>query len=178
MNSKVLDDIYELNERYHNNDNNFKIVKLISENEFKDNMKYFIDNYKKSIKNIEIIDTKNYYDNNNILKISDNGNMELFSIKKLKYIKYNNKIRLDLYNERKSTINNFVFKQHYDNVIKMKKILFHDIFGNLIEFIVSMKETDSKKDNKSKSFYINIIIDSNNISNNIIDIMNLLNKND
>lgn len=175
MNSQILDDIYMLKERYNYNNNTFNIKKNITENEFSILMKSFIDNYKTNIKNVEIIDTKNYYDNNNILKIFDNGNMNSYSIKKLKYIKYNNKIRLDLYNKREKNVNNFNFKQNYDKIFKMKKILFTDNYNNLIEFIVSMEEKDSKND-KEKTFYINIKF--SNISNNLIKILNLLNKND
>lgn len=177
MNSQILDDIYMLKERYQHDNNTFKIIKFINEDEFKTSMKYFIDNYKKNIKNVEIDDTKNYYDYNNILKIHDNGNMKSYTIKKLKYIKYNN-MKLELYNERDLNVNYFNFKQSYDKVIKMKKILFTDNFGHTIEFIVSMEEKDTKNDNKSKIFYINIITKSNNISNKLMEIMKLLNKND
>lgn len=176
--SQILDDIYMLKERYHYDNNSFKITLNITEDEFKTKMKSFIDNYKVNIKNIQIIDTKDYFDNNNILKITDNGNMSSHTIKKLKYIKYDNKTRLELYNEREVNINYFNFKQHYDKVIKMKKILFEDNFGHFIEFIVSMEEKETKNENKPKLFYINVITQSSNISNKILNLTNLLNKND
>lgn len=177
MNSQILDDIYMLNNRYSHDNNTFKIKKVISEEEFSVIMKKFIDNYKTNIKNVEIIDTKNYHDYNNILKISDNGNMKSYTVKNLKFIRYDNKLRLDLYNERESFVNNFNFKQNYDKIFKMKKILFSDDNNNIIEFIVSMEEKDTKND-KDKSFFINIITKSSNINKNIIQILNLLNKND
>lgn len=178
MSSNIYKDILMLKERYHNSNNSFKIIKQISENDFEKKMKFFIDNYKENIKNIDIIDSKNYYDYNKILKIYDNGNMSSFIIKKLKYINYNNH-KLELFNKREISINNFNFKQNYDKITKMKKILFNDKYNNIIEFIVSMEESDNNKnDNKIKKFYINIITLSSNISNNIINIIDLLNKND
>ena len=97
--------------------------------------------------------------------------MNCLNIKKLKYINYKNNVKLHLYSERKNYISNFSFKQNYEKIYKMKKIVFN-IDNNLIEFNVVVDEND----NKNKIFNINYIIYS--FNKNIINILNLLNKND
>lgn len=174
MNSQILDDIYSLKERYHYDNNLFKLKIVITEEEFPKKMKQFIDNYKKNIKNVDIIDTKNYHDFNNVLKIFDNGDMKATILKKLKYIKYDKNLLLELYNKRDLDINRFNFKQTYDRIFKMKKIIIEDKDDHRIEFIVSMEEKDTKNDNKSKTFYINVITSSGNMSNKFKDLIDLL----
>lgn len=171
--SQILDDIYQLKENYHNDNNTFKIKKTVTEEDFTLKMKFFIDNYKKNIKDVRIIDTKNYHDYNSILKIYDNGDMESSIIKKLKYVKYDN-VMLELYNQRNIQVNHFNFKQNYDKIFKMKKIIIEDKYEHFIEFIVCMEEKDTKNDNKSKIFNINIITQSDNISNKLENIIELL----
>lgn len=171
--SQILDDIYQLKKNYHNDNNTFKIKKTVTEEDFTLKMKFFIDNYKKNIKDVRIIDTKNYHDYNSILKIYDNGDMESSIIKKLKYVKYDN-VMLELYNQRNIQVNHFNFKQNYDKIFKMKKIIIEDKYEHFIEFIVCMEEKDTKNDNKSKIFNINIITQSDNISNKLENIIELL----
>lgn len=172
--SQILDDIYHLKQNYHYDNNTFKIKKTVSEEDFTIKIKYFIDNYKSNIKNVKIIDTKNYHDYNYVLKIKDNGEMETNIVKKLKYKRYDNNIMLELYNKRNVDINQFVFKQNYDKIFKMKKIVIEDKYEHFIEFIVCMEEKETKNDNKSKTFYINIITQSGNISNKIENVIDLL----
>ena len=180
MNSQtqVLDDIFTLKQTYHYDNNLFKFKKTVSEEEFTVKMKYFIDNYKTNIKDLKIIDIKNYHDYKTVLKIYDNGKMEAYINKKLKYIKYKNNSMLELYNKRTIDINQINFKQKYDRIFKKKKIIIKDIYEHIIEFIVSMEEKDTKNDNKSKMFYINVINNSGNINNKMQILIDLLNKND
>ena len=170
MESKIIEDIEILKKRYSYDSNIYKIEKIVSEKIFKEKMKEYIKD-KKSIKNIKIIDAKYYYSNNKKLEILDNGDMKCHDIKKLKYIKYNQTLKLVLYNERENYINNFNFQQNYDIVYKMKKIIFYDHYNNLIEFNVTVDEND----NKNKIFIINIITKSSNNTNNIIKMLKLLN---
>ena len=99
--------------------------------------------------------------------------MESSIIKKLKYVKYDN-VMLELYNQRNIQVNHFNFKQNYDKIFKMKKIIIEDKYEHFIEFIVCMEEKDTKNDNKSKIFNINIITQSYNISNKLENIIELL----
>lgn len=172
--SQILDDIYQLKQNYHYDNNTFKIKKTVSEEDFTNKMKYFIDNYKKNIKNVKIVDTKNYHDYDYILKIYDNGEMKTNIIKKLKYKRYNNNLLLELYNKREVDMSHFIFKQNYDKIFKMKKIIIEDKYEHIIEFIVCMEEKDTKNDNKTKTFNINIITRSGNISNKLENVIELL----
>jgi len=171
MNNQIIKDILFLKERYTYHSNIYKIEFLINENNFKNILQNIINENKNHINDIKIIDAKYYHDKNFILEILDNGIMNCLNIKKLKYINYKNNVKLHLYSERKNYISNFSFKQNYEKIYKMKKIVFN-IDNNLIEFNVVVDEND----NKNKIFNINYIIYS--FNKNIINILNLLNKND
>lgn len=173
MQTQIIKDIEMLKKRYPYDSNLYKIEKNISEEDFKIKMQNFIKD-KKLIKKVDIIDAKYYYDNNKKLEILDNGEMKCYNIKKLKYIKYDKTLKLTLYNERENHINYFDFKQNYEKVYKMKKIVFYDNYNNIIEFNVIVDEND----NKNKIFVINFITKSLNYNNNITNILKLLNKND
>jgi len=170
METQIIRDIEMLKTRYSYDSNIYKIENIVSEKIFKEKMQEYIKD-KKTIKNIDIIDAKYYYDNNKKLEILDNGDMKCYDIKKLKYIRYNQTLKLQLYNERENYINNFDFKQNYETVYKMKKIIFTDINDNLFEFNVTVDEND----NKNKIFIINIITKSSNNTNNIQNMLKLLN---
>lgn len=174
MTTQLQKDIMKLKENYPYEDNLFKYKKIITEKEFTTKMKYFIDNYKENIIDLKIVDIKDYYNYKYILKVYDNGIMKGFSNKKLKYIKYNNENILELYNKREIEINRIQFKQKYDKIYKKKKIIVKDKYKQIIEFIVSMEEKETKSDNKTKIFYINIINKSSNNFNNFEKVINII----
>lgn len=177
MDSQIITDIDNLKIRYPYDTNIYKVEKISSEDLFQNQIETFIKDYKDYIQNVKIVDCKCYYDDNKILEILDNGEMKCLNLKKLKYITYDNNIKLELYNERIININSFHYKQHYEKIYKMKKIIFNDINDNIIEFNVIVDDNDTRTI-KKKIFSINIIMLSSNNSNNISKIIKLLIKNE
>ena len=157
----IIKDIENLKSNYHNPHNKYKYAIKVDENSFKKHMENFL---KQEWDNIEIIDGKYYYDNDTILEIFENGIMNVYYIKKFKYIKYNDNEKLTLYNEKKVHVEDFIFKQDYRKILIMKKIILRKN-NNYYEFNVCIDEK------KNQTFIINFITISKNNINDFSDIL-------
>tara|TARA_B110000285_G_C15060844_1_gene582287 strand:+ start:871 stop:1365 length:495 start_codon:yes stop_codon:yes gene_type:complete len=153
--SKIIQDIQKLQSKYHNSQNQYKYREYVSEENFKKNMKIFL---KQEWDDVKIVDGKYYYDNDTILEIFEDGTMNSYYIKKFKYIKYDNNCKLTLYNEKRIPLDDFFFKQNYNKILIMKKIILTRK-KDRYEFNVSIDEK------KNQNFIINFISSSSDISN-------------
>jgi hypothetical protein len=152
--TNIIKDIKNLQSKYHNSKNQYKYREYVSEENFKKHMKNFL---KQEWDDIKIVDGKYYYDNDTILEIFENGIMNSYYIKKFKYIKYDRYSKLTLYNEKMIPLDDFFFKQNYNKILIMKKIILTKK-GDRYEFNVSIDEK------KNQNFIINFITTSTNIS--------------
>jgi hypothetical protein len=166
MMSKIIKDIKFLKTKYHHPKNQYKYQMYVSEEEFKKKMKMFS---MEDFDNIKIVDGKYYFDKDTILEIFENGIMNAYYNKIFKYINYDNKSKLILCNNKKINIDDFHFKQNYNKIIIMKKIIFMKD-NNSYEFNVCINE------NKETSFYINFIITSSNKIDSFTDILSKFTK--
>ena len=148
----IIKDIENLKSNYHNPKNQYKYRIKVDENSFKKHMENFL---KQEWDNIKIVDGKYYYENDTILEIFESGIMNVYYLKKFKYIKYNDNEKLTLYNQKKIQVDDFYFKQNYRKILIMKKIIFTKN-NNQYEFNVSIDEK------KNQNFIINFITLSNN----------------
>ena len=164
MTHHIIKDIVNLKSTYHNPQNEYKYRIKVSEDDFKKYMESFLKH--ESWDNIEIIDGKYYYDNDTILEIFEDGIMNVYYIKKFKYINYNENQKLTLYNQKKIQVDDFHFKQDYRKILIMKKIILKKN-NNRYEFNVSIDEK------KNQNFIINCITISR---NNIGDFNDILGK--
>lgn len=150
----IIKDIEKLKSTYHNPNNQYKYRIKVDENSFKKHMENFL---KQEWDNIEIVDGKYYYENETILEIFESGIMNVYYLKRFKYIKYNDNEKLTLYNQKKIQVDDFYFKQNYRKILIMKKIILKKN-NNRYEFTVSIDEK------KNQNFIINFItLSSNNI---------------
>ena len=152
--SQIIKDIKNLQSQYHNSQNEYKYREYVSEEDFKKHMKFFL---KQEWDDIKIVDGKYYYDNDTILEIFENGIMNTYYIKKFKYINYCKNSKLTLYNEKKIQLDDFFFKQNYNKILIMKKIILTKN-NHRCEFNVSIDEK------KNQNFIINFITTSSDIS--------------
>jgi len=153
--SNIINDIKHLQSNYHNSSNQYKYREYVSEDDFKIHMKGFL---KQEWDDIKIVDAKYYFENDTILEIFENGIMNAYYIKKFKYIRYDKKSKLTLYNEKKISIDDFYFKQNYNKILIMKKIILTKN-NNQYEFNVSIDEK------KNQNFFINFITNSYDMDN-------------
>ena len=157
----IIKDIEKLKSDYHNPNNQYKYRIKVDENSFKKHMENFL---KQEWDNIEIVDGKYYYENDTILEIFESGVMNVYYLKRFKYIKYNDNEKLTLYNQKKIQVDDFYFKQNYRKILIMKKIILKKN-NNQYEFTVSIDEK------KNQNFIINFITFS---SNNIKEFSDIL----
>jgi len=157
----IIKDIENLKKDYHNPHNQYKYRIKVDEKSFKKHMENFL---KQKWDNIEIVDGKYYYENDTILEIFESGIMNVYYLKKFKYIKYNDNEKLTLYNQKKIQVEDFYFKQNYRKILIMKKIILKKN-NNRYEFTVSIDEK------KNQNFIINFITQS---KNNIKEFSNIL----
>ena len=103
---------------------------------------------------LPIAGTEFEYDENGFF---ESGIMNVYYLKKFKYIKYNDNEKLTLYNQKKIQVDDFHFKQNYRKILIMKKIILKKN-NNRYEFTVSIDEK------KNQNFIINFItLSKNNI---------------
>jgi len=157
----IIKDIENLKNKYHNPHNQYKYRIKVSEDDFQKYMENFL---KEEWDNIEIVDGKYYYENDTILEIFESGVMNVYYLKKFKYIKYNDNEKLTLYNQKKIQVDDFHFKQNYRKILIMKKIILKKN-NNQYEFTVSIDEK------KNQNFIINFITFSKNNIKEFSDIL-------
>lgn len=123
MNKAIIKEISELKQQYNNNYNTYEILlkKDFNAEEFANILKIC---RKHKWDDIDITDSKQFINGQMILDVDANGNMKCYNKKMLKF-RYFNKIKLDLYNKRKTNTNNFHCglrtERFVQNVVKFKK---------------------------------------------------------
>jgi predicted HNH restriction endonuclease len=153
MNSQIIQNITDLKHRYNNNNNTYEIIYNLDDVVFSNILQNIVNDGNKDIK---IKDDKVFYKNGLILNIDEHGNMECYNRKMLKYINMNN-VRINLFNDRQLSANDFQTSNNYDDSFKQRRIIFEIQNFKISLVIKTRKNPKSKDEDKSITNYEMII---------------------